>query len=94
MRACRAFLKNQYGFLCSCSVCSLSDKKSQASDRRLGEIAALYAKFATWQDKHLSGSQAIDVVKRIWAIEEEEGYTSERGGLAADTVIVAAAHSE
>lgn len=90
----RAHLQAHYGFTCQCSVCSLPDEESKASDRRLERINELYAKFSTWQDGSLGGKQALDIAREIWAVGEEEGYWSERGQLAADAAWVAAAHSE
>lgn len=57
-------------------------------------MTELYAQFKTWQDGSLSGQQALDIVRDIWAVGEQEGYWSERGQLAADAAWVAAAHSE
>ena len=38
--------------------------------------------------------EAIQHIRKIWEIEEEEGYWSERGQLAADAAYIAASHSE
>jgi len=54
----------------------------------------LYNRLSTWARSEIDGPEAIRLVKRIWAIGDEEGYTSERGRLAADAMLVAAAHSE
>lgn len=54
----------------------------------------LYSQFKTWAEGAISGREAIDLVNRLWQVEEEEGYHSERGQLAADAVYVAASHSE
>ncbi|KAG6831959.1 hypothetical protein H0H92_006560 [Tricholoma furcatifolium] len=75
-------------------VCSLSDSESEASDKRLMTISAGYAQFSTWGRGVIGGGDAIELVKMIWSIEQEEGYWSERGQLAADAAWVAAAHSE
>lgn len=56
-------------------------------------MSDLYGRFASWQHG-LSGKDALDVARRIWAVGGEEGYLSERGQLAADAALVAAAHSE
>ncbi|KAG5648379.1 hypothetical protein DXG03_004953 [Asterophora parasitica] len=90
----RETLKQYYGFDCTCSVCALPDNESLASDNRLLAIADGYAKFATWGSKNITGVEAVETARKIWAIEEEEGYWSERGRLAADVSYVAAAHSE
>lgn len=42
----------------------------------------------------MSGREAVEIAKEIWAIGEEEEYWSERGQLAADAAWVAASHSE
>jgi hypothetical protein len=65
-----------------------------ASDDRLTTMNDLYRRLGTWGRGTIDGREAIRLVKRIWAIGEEEGYTSERGRLAADAMIVAAAHAE
>lgn len=57
-------------------------------------MSDLYKRLSTWGQGTIDGRGAIRIVKRIWDIGEEEGYTSERGRLAADAVLVAAAHSE
>lgn len=57
-------------------------------------MSDLYGRFASWQHGSLSGKDALDVARRIWAVGGEEGYLSERGQLAADAALVAAAHSE
>jgi len=57
-------------------------------------MSDLYERLGMWGHGAIDGQEAIRFVKRIWAIGEEEGYTSERGRLAADAVLVAAAHSE
>jgi len=72
----------------------LPDEESKASDIRLTMMSDLYNRLSTWGHGALDGPEAIRLVKRIWAIGEEEGYTSERGRLAADAVLVAVAHSE
>ena len=54
----------------------------------------LFKRLGTWGRGAIDGREAIRLVKRIWTIGDEEGYTSERGRLAADAVLVAAAHSE
>ncbi|KAG7088604.1 hypothetical protein E1B28_012578 [Marasmius oreades] len=88
----RAYLREHYGFECQCQVCSLSDAESKASDARLVAISDLYSRFGTWSEGSINGKQAIDIVKQIWTLGEEEGYFSERGQLAADAAWVAAAH--
>ncbi|GLB38298.1 putative this enzyme is required for electron transfer from NADP to cytochrome P450 in microsomes [Lyophyllum shimeji] len=90
----RAFLSEHYGFTCMCRVCALPEEESQASDRRLLAISAGYSRFATWAQKNITGIEATEVVRGIWALEDEEGYWSERGRLAADAAYVAAAHSD
>ncbi|KAG6831657.1 hypothetical protein H0H87_004607 [Tephrocybe sp. NHM501043] len=90
----RAFLQENYGFTCTCRVCSLCDRESRASDKRLMGISDGYAKLATWGQGSINGAQAIDTVRMIWSIEDEEVYWSERGQLAADAAWVAAAHSD
>lgn len=54
----------------------------------------LYKRLRTWGRGTIDGREAIRLVKQIWAIGDEEGYTSERGRLAADAMLVAAAHAE
>ncbi|KAF9267574.1 SET domain-containing protein [Marasmius fiardii PR-910] len=88
----RAYLREHYGFECQCHVCSLSDTESKASDGRLVAISDLYGRFGTWGQGSINGKEAIDIVKRIWVLGDEEGYYSERGQLAADAAWVAAAH--
>ncbi|RDB17815.1 SET domain-containing protein 5 [Hypsizygus marmoreus] len=90
----RAFLAEHYGFNCMCSVCSLPDAQSVASDKRLTQIKDYYGRFATWGERNITGIEAIDAVRSIWALEDEEGYRSERGRLAADAALVAASHSD
>ncbi len=41
----------------------------------------LYKRLSTWGHGAIDGQEAIRLVKRIWAIGEEERYTSERGRL-------------
>jgi hypothetical protein len=57
-------------------------------------MSDLYERLSAWGHGAIDGREAIRFVKRIWALGEEEGYTSERGRLAADAMLVAAAHSE
>lgn len=90
----RAYLSQQYGFHCSCDVCSLPDELSKASDERLSEISRLYQEFSNWGNYKIEGAQAVDYIRKIWKVEEEEGYFSERGQLAADAAWIAASHSE
>ncbi|CAA7261438.1 unnamed protein product [Cyclocybe aegerita] len=90
----RAFLSQQYGFHCTCDVCSLTSDLSRASDARLTEISRLYDEFAAWGSDIIDGAQAIEFIRKIWKIEDEEGYWSERGQLAADAAWVAASHSD
>lgn len=90
----RRHLNQDYGFHCTCACCSLPDEESKASDIRLTTMSDLYNRLSTWGQGIIDGREAIRIVKRIWDIGEEEGYTSERGRLAADAVLVAAAHSE
>lgn len=58
------------------------------------QISQLYEQLVTWGSGYLDGKAAIEIVRRIWDVEELEGYWSERGRLAADAAWVAAAHSE
>jgi len=90
----RALLSERYGFQCTCDVCSLPDDLSKASDKRLSTISSLYTKFATWGNQEMDGAEAIDTIRTIWQIGDEEGYWSERGQLAADAVWIAASHSD
>jgi hypothetical protein len=92
--ACRARLAEHYGFQCQCSVCSLAEEESRASDERLEAIAMAYKRFVAWAQGRVSGADAIAQVRKIWRLEDEEGYWSERGQLAADAAWVAASHSE
>ena len=90
----RAYLNQQYGFQCSCNVCSLPSELSKASDRRLTEISKLYQEFSNWGSHKINGVQAMEYIRKIWKLEEDEGYFSERGQLAADAAWIAASHSE
>lgn len=90
----REILHTHYGFNCECSVCSLPDELSRASDRRLARMAELYSNFATWGQQAIGGKEAVDTAKEIWVVGDQEGYWSERGRLAADAAWVAAAHAE
>ncbi len=83
-----------YGFHCTCVCCALPNEESKDSDNRLTNMSNLYDRLSTWGQRVIDGRDAIRLVERIWAIGEEEGYTSERGRLAADAALVAAAHSE
>jgi hypothetical protein len=69
-------------------------EESVASDQRLVDMTALYARFASWSQEHIDGREAVDIANQIWRLGEEEGYCSERGRLAADVTHVTAAHSE
>ncbi|KIJ54906.1 hypothetical protein M422DRAFT_152563 [Sphaerobolus stellatus SS14] len=90
----REFLKERYKFHCTCKVCSLPSKESRASDQRLHSITSLKEKLQAWGTGKIHGPTAIEIVRQIWKIGDEEGYWSERGQLAADAAVVAAAHSE
>ncbi|KAE9407402.1 SET domain-containing protein, partial [Gymnopus androsaceus JB14] len=90
----RAYLEHQYSFHCSCDVCSLPDQQSLESDQRLIAMSELQAQFVTWGSGAIQGDEAISLVKRIWDLGTEEGYTSERGRLASDAAWVAAAHAD
>ncbi|TFK40697.1 hypothetical protein BDQ12DRAFT_601150, partial [Crucibulum laeve] len=90
----RAYLEEHYGFHCTCKVCSLGPEQSRASDIRLLAISEAYDRFATWGNREIGGAEAIALVKKIWTLEDEEGYLSERGRLAADAAWVAASHSD
>jgi len=90
----RHHLKQNYGFHCTCACCALTGEESKMSDVRLTTMSGLYKRLSTWGQGEIDAQEAILVVKRIWAIGEEEGYTSGRGRLAADAVLVAAAHSD
>ncbi|KIY61535.1 SET domain-containing protein [Cylindrobasidium torrendii FP15055 ss-10] len=90
----QAYLSSQYGFECSCAVCSLPPSQSEHSDKQLTKMSTLYGELAAWGAAELSGSQALRLVRAIWALGEQEGYHSERGQLAADAVTVAPSHSD
>jgi len=90
----RNFLSQQYGFNCTCAVCSLPDALSRASDKRLAHMTELLEKLARWGHANIDGEEAIEVVRKIWDVGEREGYWSERGRLAADATWVAAGHSD
>jgi hypothetical protein len=57
-------------------------------------MARLYSELAKFATKEIDGKKAIQLVKSIWTVGEEEGYTSERGRLAHDAAIIALHHSE
>lgn len=90
----RRHLMQTYGFHCECECCTLPDEESKYSDDRLKNMSYLYDRLGTWGQRAIDGREAIRLVERIWAVGEEEGYTSERGRLAADAALVAAAHSD
>ncbi|KAJ7465322.1 hypothetical protein FB451DRAFT_1352778 [Mycena latifolia] len=90
----REFLLQNYGFWCTCAVCSLDAPASEASDKRLTSISHYYAQLSTWGTNAITGAEAISTINKIWKLEDEEGYWSERGRLAADGTWIAAAHSD
>ncbi|KAF7346043.1 SET domain-containing protein 5 [Mycena sanguinolenta] len=90
----REFLSQQYGFTCACAVCSLDAAASKLSDERLTAIARYYEHLRSWGRGAISGVEAIDTINKIWKLEDEEGYWSERGRLAADGAWIAASHSD
>ncbi|KAL5520000.1 hypothetical protein ACEPAG_1660 [Sanghuangporus baumii] len=90
----QAYLKSNYDFTCTCSVCSLSEVESRISDERLSKMTNLYQTFATWGRGEIDGVTASRTAKDIWELGEQEGYWSERGRLAGDVVYVASAHSD
>jgi hypothetical protein len=57
-------------------------------------MTELHENLARWGHANIDGEEAIQFVRKIWDVGEEEGYWSERGRLAADAVWVAAGHSE
>ncbi|KAJ7366577.1 hypothetical protein DFH08DRAFT_834857 [Mycena albidolilacea] len=90
----REFLSQQYGFKCTCAVCSLDAAASKDSDRRLTGITQLYGHLSSWGNGAIGGVEAIRTINEIWKLEDEEGYWSERGRLAADGAWIAASHSD
>jgi len=90
----QSFLSTHYHFDCKCSVCSLPEMASASSDARLSQMRDLYEKLATWNQDEIDGEEANKIANSIWNIGGEEGYTYERGALAADAAIIAAAHSD
>ncbi|KAF9013373.1 hypothetical protein BDQ17DRAFT_1488421 [Cyathus striatus] len=90
----RAYLLEHYGFKCMCRTCSLPEKASRASDARLSAISEAYRRFSEWGNHKIGGRDAVDLVRKIWQLEDEEGYWSERGRLAADAAWVAASHGD
>lgn len=49
---------------------------------------------AEWAQGKIEGEKAIYLINEIWWVGSLEGYSSQRGRLAADGVTVALAHSE
>ncbi|KAJ6512016.1 hypothetical protein C8R47DRAFT_1093165 [Mycena vitilis] len=90
----REFLSEHYGFQCTCAVCSLDSAASAASDKRLVTISHYYGHVAAWGNNAINGAEAISTINKIWQLEDEEGYWSERGRLAADGAWIAASHSD
>ncbi|KAH6912901.1 hypothetical protein BKA70DRAFT_1265407 [Coprinopsis sp. MPI-PUGE-AT-0042] len=90
----RAYLGQQYKFHCTCESCSLPEAESKASDARLQAMARHQHELSRWGRKEVSGEDAIEHVRAIWKLGDEEGYWSERGRLAGDAAWVAAAHGE
>ncbi|KAH8114591.1 hypothetical protein DFH11DRAFT_1508453 [Phellopilus nigrolimitatus] len=88
------YLKSFYDFPCTCSVCSLPDPESAASDDRLTRMSSLSQTFASWGHGQIDGKEATRIANEIWTLGKEEVYWSERGRLAADAAHVAAAHSD
>ncbi|EAU85929.2 hypothetical protein CC1G_02952 [Coprinopsis cinerea okayama7 len=82
----RAYLRDHYGFHCTCGSCALPEAESKASDNRLLAMAQHHSQLAGWMERKISGVEAIDHIKAIWKLGDEEGYWSERGRLAGDAV--------
>ncbi|KAI0314012.1 hypothetical protein OF83DRAFT_1064497 [Amylostereum chailletii] len=80
-----------YAFECTCASCSLPPAQSALSDARLSQMAALYRQFSSWKNGAVTSNEAVEIARKIWRLGEEEGYHSERGRLAADAALVAAA---
>ncbi|PFH53872.1 hypothetical protein AMATHDRAFT_53434, partial [Amanita thiersii Skay4041] len=80
----REHLSQHYGFDCTCDVCSLPEALSRASDERLSRMSELYGRIGLWGKGEMSSEKAIETVKEIMKLGEEEGYWSERGRVAAD----------
>ena len=57
-------------------------------------LADLEIQVSRWSDWEIDGSVAVDLLKRMWELSEEEGYWYGRGELAEDAAVIAVAHSE
>lgn len=90
----RAYLEHHYKFHCTCEACSLPEAESKASDARLQAMARHQQGLSRWGKKEVSAEMAIEHVREIWRLGDEEGYWSERGRLAGDAAWVAAAHGD
>jgi hypothetical protein len=90
----RKYLSSQYGFTCTCEVCTLPEEQVRQSDARLVALADLEIQVSRWSDWEIDGMVAVDLLKRMWELSEEEGYWYGRGELAEDAAVIAVAHSE
>ncbi|PLW07876.1 hypothetical protein PCANC_04800 [Puccinia coronata f. sp. avenae] len=90
----QSFLRQAYGFNCTCAVCSLDSHRVQESDFRITRINSLKATLSAWSPGSIGGAEAVQLIEDAIDLMTEEGMTYELGQLYADAAHIASAHSD
>jgi hypothetical protein len=90
----RKHLSSQFGFDCACEVCTLPEEQVRLSDARLVALADLERQVTLWSTWEMDGPAAIELLKKMWELSDQEGYWYGRGEIAEDATAIAVAHSE
>ncbi|CAH7672815.1 hypothetical protein BY996DRAFT_8457966 [Phakopsora pachyrhizi] len=90
----RSYLRSNYGFECSCKICSKDSESSKESDLRITNINSLKASLSAWQSGAMGGAEAVDLIETALDLMRQEGMTYEFGQLYADACHIATAHSD
>ncbi|KAL1720593.1 hypothetical protein EV715DRAFT_289238 [Schizophyllum commune] len=87
----RAWLEEDYRFVCMCAVCDASDKEVAKSDHRRNMLARIWRALPTMQDDpRLAVSEVASAIR----IMREEGYHADADDFASEAVNCCAAFSD
>ncbi|KIM76903.1 hypothetical protein PILCRDRAFT_77327, partial [Piloderma croceum F 1598] len=84
-------LKN-YGFICSCIICSLPFSEQEASDRRQVEIACIWESVPYYMP-HQTADRLGAIVHTVHLLKEE-GYAADKDDFTNDAAAICACHAD
>jgi hypothetical protein len=89
----RAHLHKNYGFTCTCPICSLPDEESKKMDEKLLQFVPLYSTFHGY-NSDVPPVEAMNAMRDLWKLALETDYVGERGKWAQDASYAAILYAD